>query len=283
MNNRPEIELPVETAAIGDGQGGMLGLLGVAQVLQDRLEAALESVGLSAPKFFALQRLVEAGAPVSLSSLAERQRCVRSNITQLVDRLESDGLVKRVDDPADRRAVLATITTLGEQRFAAATTAIANVQTELAARVAPEDRESFLRVLAAIRKPWVFFDSWFTHGLSMRSTIHAVNGSIAEFGEQRQKTTDELSIQERPIRRTGRTDAVKKFDNHRPGTEGDSEMSRQRSNIMTQSLPAPLRPALLRAGLVLAVIAAMAAFTVRMQAEQTPTPVSLSASTSDLR
>jgi hypothetical protein len=34
---------------------------------------------------------------------------------------------------------------------------------------------------------------------------------------------------------------------------------------------------------VLAVIAAMAAFTVRMQAEQTPTPVSLSASTSDLR
>jgi hypothetical protein len=117
----------------------------------------------------------------------------------------------------------------------------------------------------------------------MRSTIHALNGGIAEFGEQRQKTTDELSIQERPIRRTGRTDAVKKFDDHRQGTEGDSEMSRQRSNIMTQSLPAPLRPALLRAGLVLAVIAAMAAFTVRMQAEQTPTPVSLSASTSDLR
>jgi DNA-binding MarR family transcriptional regulator len=153
MNNRPELELPVETAAIGDGQGGMLGLLGVAQVLQDRLEAALESVGLSAPKFFALQRLVEAGAPVSLSALAERQRCVRSNITQLVDRLESDGLVKRVDNPADRRAVLATITALGEQRFAAATTAIENVQNELASRVAPEDRESFLRVLSAIRRP----------------------------------------------------------------------------------------------------------------------------------
>jgi hypothetical protein len=117
----------------------------------------------------------------------------------------------------------------------------------------------------------------------MRSTIHAVNGSIAEFGEQRQKKNEELSIQEPPIRRTSRTDAVKKFDDHRQGTKGDSEMSRQRSNIMSQSLPAPLRPALLRAGLVLAVIAAMAAFTVRMQAEQTPTPVSLSASTTDLR
>jgi DNA-binding MarR family transcriptional regulator len=153
MNNRPELELPVESAAIGDGQGGMLGLLGVAQVLQNRLEAALESVGLSVPKYFALQRLVEAGSPVSLSSLAERQRCVRSNITQLVDRLEADGLVKRVDDPTDRRAVLATATPLGAERFAAATTAIGKVQTDLAARVAPEDRESFLRVLAVIRNP----------------------------------------------------------------------------------------------------------------------------------
>jgi DNA-binding MarR family transcriptional regulator len=153
MNNRPELELPVESASIGDDQGGMLGLLGVAQVLQNRLEATLESVGLSVPKYFALQRLVEANEPVSLSSLAMRQRCVRSNITQLIDRLEADGLVKRVDDPADRRAVLATATPLGAERFAAATAAIDKVQTDLAARIAPEDRESFLRVLTVIRKP----------------------------------------------------------------------------------------------------------------------------------
>jgi DNA-binding MarR family transcriptional regulator len=153
MNNRPELELPVESAAIGDGQGGMLGLLGVAQVLQNRLEAALESVELSVPKYFALQRLVEAGEPVSLSSLAVRQQCVRSNITQLIDRLEADGLVKRVDDPTDRRAVLAMATALGAERFAAATKAIDEVQTDLASRVAPEDRESFLRVLAVIRNP----------------------------------------------------------------------------------------------------------------------------------
>jgi len=131
----------------------MLGLLGVAQVLQNRLEAALESVGLSVPKYFALQRLVESGEPVSLSSLAERQRCVRSNITQLIDRLEAEGLVRRVDDPADRRAVLATVTPLGVKRFRSATTAIDDVQTELASRIAPEDRESFLRVLAVIRIP----------------------------------------------------------------------------------------------------------------------------------
>jgi Transcriptional regulators len=152
MNNRAELDIPVESTAIGDGQGGMLGLLGVAQILQSRLEQALESVGLSVPKYFALKRLVDAGQPVSLSSLAERQRCVRSNITQLVDRLEADGLVKRVDDPADRRAVLATVTELGIERFAAANAVIETVQTELASRIPAEDRQSFLKGLAAMRQ-----------------------------------------------------------------------------------------------------------------------------------
>jgi len=69
-----------------------------------------------------------------------------------VDRLEADGLVKRVDDPADRRAVLATVTELGVERFAAANAVIDAVQTELAARIPAEDRQSFLKGLAAMRE-----------------------------------------------------------------------------------------------------------------------------------
>jgi DNA-binding MarR family transcriptional regulator len=69
----------------------------------------------------------------------------------LIDRLEADGLAKRVDDPADRRAVKATATNLGIERFTAATAAINDVQEELASRIAPEDREPFLRVLRAMR------------------------------------------------------------------------------------------------------------------------------------
>lgn len=153
MNNRADLELPTDSDAIGAGQGGMLGLLGVAHALQGRLEAALESIGLSSPKYLVLQRLLEAGGPVSLSCLADRQKCVRSNITQLVDRLEADGLVERVGDPADRRAVRAAVTPLGVERFKAATTAIDQVQEQLASRLDPQDRESFLRVLSVIRNP----------------------------------------------------------------------------------------------------------------------------------
>ena len=150
MNDPLDLD-SVEQGDILPGTGGMLGLLGAAHSLQQKLEAALESVGLSTPKYLTLQRLVEAGDPISLSALAECRKCVRSNITQLIDRLEADGLAKRVDNPSDRRAVLATATQLGRDQFAAATEAINRVQEELASRIAPDDREPFLRVLQAMR------------------------------------------------------------------------------------------------------------------------------------
>ena len=60
-------------------------------------------------------------------------------------------------------------------------------------------------------------------------------------------------------------------------------MSRNRFNTATLNVPAPLRPATLRRGLVLAVIAAMAAFAVRVQAEQVSTQTALPVSTSGLQ
>ena len=81
--------------------------------VEARLEAALEPLGLSLAKFGALAQLAAAGEPLPLSTLAERRACVRSNITQLVDRLEAEGLVKRSDDPRDRRSVRAELTDEG--------------------------------------------------------------------------------------------------------------------------------------------------------------------------
>ena len=85
--------------------------------VEARLEASLEPLGLSLAKFGALAQLAAAGEPLPLSTLAERRACVRSNITQLVDRLEADGLVKRSDDPRDRRSVRAELTDEGRARY----------------------------------------------------------------------------------------------------------------------------------------------------------------------
>src|SRR4051794_38292484 len=76
-------------------------LLEAAHALEARVEAALDKAELSSPKFSVLNALVSAGEPLSLSELASRLSCVRSNMTQLVDRLESEGLVRRVSDAAD--------------------------------------------------------------------------------------------------------------------------------------------------------------------------------------
>ena len=151
MNKTRDLDLPLGVAGAPGEESGMLGLLEVARMVQERVEEALESVGLSGPKYMTLEQLVRAHEPMSLSALADCRKCVRSNITQLVDRLEADGLVERVADPDDRRAVRARITKLGERRFAAGTKAIRDVQAELAARVSASDREHFLRVLSAFR------------------------------------------------------------------------------------------------------------------------------------
>jgi DNA-binding MarR family transcriptional regulator len=68
-------------------------LMHAAGTIEKRLEDALAGVGLSLAKFGALTFLVRAGEPLSLSECAAKMTCVRSNITQLVDRLEADGLV----------------------------------------------------------------------------------------------------------------------------------------------------------------------------------------------
>jgi DNA-binding MarR family transcriptional regulator len=91
-------------------------ILDLAEQIQERSSQALSRIDLSYPKYEVLKHLHEAGEAVTLGALAEGQSCARSNITQLVDRLESDGLVRRVADPDDRRSIRAELTTLGEAR-----------------------------------------------------------------------------------------------------------------------------------------------------------------------
>lgn len=129
----------------------MVMLLEAARSVQDRLESVLAGVGLTPAKYQAIDALVQAGEPLTLSEFASRLQCVRSNITQLVDRLEADGLVKRVDDPSDRRAVRAVVTPLGVERRAAGAEVVGRLQGEIEAHVAPAERALLHRVLAALR------------------------------------------------------------------------------------------------------------------------------------
>ncbi|HKY61177.1 MAG TPA: MarR family transcriptional regulator [Gemmatimonadota bacterium] len=125
--------------------------LNAAHALEERLESALKRAGLSLAKHGVLSHLVRASEPLALSELAGRMCCVRSNMTQLMDRLEADGLVRRVEDPSDRRVVRAELTRLGEERQAAGAREIEKVQGEFAALLSEGDRASLDRLLAGLR------------------------------------------------------------------------------------------------------------------------------------
>ncbi len=110
-------------------------LIHAAAAINERLENALGEAGLSVAKQSALSKLAEAGEALTLGELAERLSCVRSNITQLIDRLEADGLVKRVADPADRRSVRAELTPLGREKHAVGQQLLEQAQREIGERI----------------------------------------------------------------------------------------------------------------------------------------------------
>src|SRR5476649_1852076 len=99
----------------GTERTGLFAVLHASGVLESRVEARLSDVGLSLAKLSALHHLTAAGESLPLGQLADRLACVKSNITQLVDRLEADGLVSRAPDPNDRRSRLAVLTKAGRR------------------------------------------------------------------------------------------------------------------------------------------------------------------------
>jgi DNA-binding MarR family transcriptional regulator len=128
----------------------MFSFINAGRAVEQSLERALAQVGLSLAKFGALTHLVEAGEPISLSECAKRMTCVRSNITQLVDRLEADGLARRMKDPQDRRTVRAAVTRLGIERQAAGAKEVARVQAQLFKTLDGINQGALRRALSAI-------------------------------------------------------------------------------------------------------------------------------------
>jgi len=62
-----------------------------------------------------LLHLIEPGRPIPMGQLAETLACHASNVTGLVDRLESRGLVRRRPSAADRRVKVLDLTPTGSR------------------------------------------------------------------------------------------------------------------------------------------------------------------------
>ena len=126
------------------------GLLHSSKELELRLDAALATVGVSATKWYALRHLAEAGGQLPLGQLAEKLSCVKSNATQLVDRLKSEKLVQRVPDAQDRRIILAELTPAGYACYRAGLTVVQAFEDELVGNFQEAERLLLYKLLTRL-------------------------------------------------------------------------------------------------------------------------------------
>jgi DNA-binding MarR family transcriptional regulator len=141
------------SGAASQPRTSMARFMEAAQLLHSRVEEALESVDLSPAKFAALDHLMRAGEPVPLRVLSKGLHCVPSNMTQLMDRLEAEGLVRRLPDPADRRSVRAELTKLGKRRAVAGSKVIAKAEADFARTVSKAGDAALDRLVQSLRPP----------------------------------------------------------------------------------------------------------------------------------
>ena len=89
-----------------------------AKRIHDAMERFAEGHGLSESRLRVLTRLCHhPSRQLPLGALAEGMDVTPRTMTDIIDVLERDGLVKRVPDPADRRSVQAVITEVGLERI----------------------------------------------------------------------------------------------------------------------------------------------------------------------
>jgi len=131
---------------------GLFAVLHAANSLEARVEARLADVGLSLPKLAALHQLSQAGDSLPLGQLAERLACVKSNVTQLVDRLEADGLVLRTADPGDRRSRLAVLTESGKSALVRGTQIRQQCEREIFGALSSDEAASLHNLLAKLER-----------------------------------------------------------------------------------------------------------------------------------
>lgn len=127
-------------------------LLDAARAVEARAEGALAELGLSLAKVGALRHLAIATEPLTLSQLAERHCCGKSNVTQLIDRLVADGYVSREADSQDRRTVRAAVTPAGFAAYQRASALLAEHEGALEARLGSADRAQLARELRLLRE-----------------------------------------------------------------------------------------------------------------------------------
>lgn len=138
-----------------------LRMLSTTKLISQEIRRRLRNeFGATLPQFDLMAQLYREREGLRLGELSKRTMVTNGNVTGLVERLETDGLVLRVTPDGDRRVTVAKLTAKGETLFSAMAAA----------------HEGWLRDMMADVDPAIVDELWRDIGLVKSSVSNHLSG-----------------------------------------------------------------------------------------------------------
>src|SRR3954464_13332533 len=121
----------------------------IERVVRSRLR---ERFGTTLPRFDLMAQLERHPEGLKMNGLSRRLMVTGGNGTPIVDQLEKEGLVERLDEPADRRAFRIRLTRSGERTFGEMAHEHEEWVVDLLSGLSRREQDELLRLLAKAKE-----------------------------------------------------------------------------------------------------------------------------------
>jgi DNA-binding MarR family transcriptional regulator len=121
----------------------------IERVVRTRLR---EQFATTLPRFDLLSQLERHPEGLKMNELSRLLMVTGGNVTAIVDQLEHEGLVERLDEPSDRRAYRIRLTRSGERAFGEMARAHEEWVVGLLEGLTRREREDLLKLLAKLKQ-----------------------------------------------------------------------------------------------------------------------------------
>ena len=130
-----------------------LRLLTCTQLIERQVRSRLrEQFGSTLPRFDLMAQLERYPEGLKMNELSRLLMVTGGNVTAIVDQLETEGLVERLDDPLDRRSWQIRLTAAGKKSFAEMAAAHEEWVVGLLAGLSRREQEDLLKLLAKVKQ-----------------------------------------------------------------------------------------------------------------------------------
>jgi len=137
---------------VSDAMAAATSIMRAQQIVLAAVDGALRPFGLTFARYEGLVLLLfSSRGSLPLGIMGQRLMIHPASVTNIIDRLEVQGLVRRSPHPTDGRTTLAEITEAGRELAREATTAVNDIAFGLG-RLDVQDLEDLQRIIGTLRR-----------------------------------------------------------------------------------------------------------------------------------